>query len=345
MLCMQPQTQISLKNYSTMRLGGNAEYLIDITESGQIAEAVEWAEAKQVPMIMIGGGSNIIWPDEGYPGLVMVNKIAGYEIQHQGEQSFVTAGAGEPWDSVVARTVMEELSGLEQLSLVPGSTGGTPIQNVGAYGRETSEVLVCVQAYDRIDKKMVVIPKVECGFAYRTSRFKTTDKGRYFITSVTFALTKNLPMPPFYDSLDKYLKSHDIKRPTAAQIREAVIDIRTSKLPDPREVANCGSFFANPIVDSYQLTELQDKFPELPYWLMDDGRAKLSAGWMLEQLGLKGYHEPNTGMAMWHKQALVMVNEKAPNTASLIAFRDAIVNAVEKRYGVRLEQEPELVKL
>lgn len=328
-----------------MRLGGIAAYLMDITSSGQIAEAVEWAEAKKLPLIMIGGGSNIIWPDQGYPGLVLVNKIPGYEVQHQGEQSFVTVGAGEPWDSVVARTIQEEISGLEQLSLIPGAAGGTPIQNVGAYGRETSDVLVVVQAYDRKEKKVVVIPKSDCGFAYRTSRFKTTDKGRFFITSVTFSLTKNQPLPPFYTSVENWLKSRGIKNPTAQQIREAVIDIRTSKLPDPKVVANCGSFFHNPIIDNDKFSELQDQYPDIVSWFTNDGRVKISGAWLLEKLGLKGYKEPNTGMAIWPKQALVLVNEKATSTAALIAFRDAIMTAVQKKFGIKLEQEPELIEV
>ncbi len=339
----EPKTNISLKDYSTMRLGGPAAYLQDITSARQIGKAIEWADAHNVPVIMIGGGSNIVWNDAGFKGLVLVNRIPGYEVQHQGDQTFVTVGAGEPWDSVVARTILEELSGLEQLSLIPGTTGATPIQNVGAYGREVSDVLVCVQAYDREQKKVIVIPKIDCGFGYRTSRFKTTDKGRFFITSVTYSLTKNQPLPPFYESVQKYLREHGIAHPTSSDIRTAVIDIRNSKLPDPKVVANCGSFFGNPIVDSDQLYELQMKFPDMKFWLTDDGRAKLSAAWMLEQLGLKGYHEPNTGMAIWDKQALVFVNEKAPNTASLLAFRDAIVTAVQNKFGVTLEQEPELI--
>jgi UDP-N-acetylmuramate dehydrogenase len=340
---MQPKTNIPLKDYSTMRLGGDAAYLMDITEPSQIAPAIDWAESQNLPVIMIGGGSNIIWNDAGYKGFVLVNKIAGYEVQHQGDQTFVTAGAGEPWDSVVARTVLEELSGIEQLSLIPGTTGATPIQNVGAYGREISDVLVTVQAYDKVDKKMLVIPKSDCEFAYRTSRFKTTDKGRFFITSVTLALTKNPPMPPYYASVEKYLKDHAISHPTAPQIREAVISIRTSKLPDPKEVANCGSFFANPIIDPDTFAELQDKYPEIKHWLTNEGKVKISAAWMMEQLGLKGYHEPNTGMAVWHKQPLVLVNEKAPNTASLLAFRDAIIEAAKAKFGITLEQEPELI--
>ncbi len=326
-----------------MRLGGEAAFLQDITAANQIKPAIEWAEAQNLPIIMIGGGSNIIWSDVGFKGLVLVNKIPGFEVQHQGDQSFITVGAGEPWDSVVARSILHELSGLESLSLIPGTTGATPIQNVGAYGRETSDVLVCVQAYDKIDKKMVVIPNSECAFEYRTSRFKTIDKGRYFITSVTFALSKAAPMPPFYAPVEKYLRDHHISQPTAAQIREAVIAIRTSKLPDPAQVANCGSFFHNPIISMDTLSAIQKEFPTIRYWLTNDGRAKISAGWMLEQLGLKGYHEPNTGMAIWDKQALVLVNEKAPNTASLIAFRDAIIAAVKERFGITLQQEPELL--
>lgn len=342
-MSVEPQANVSLKNHSTMRLGGNAAFLLEITAASQIGPAIAWADERTLPIIMIGGGSNIVWNDAGFNGLVLVNKIAGFEVQHQGDQTFITVGAGEPWDSVVARTILEELSGLEQLSLIPGTAGGTPVQNVGAYGREVSDVLVCVQAYDRQDKKVIVIPKIDCGFGYRTSRFKTTDKERFFITSITYALTKNPPMPPFYDSLQKYLRENNISHPTSAQIRDGVIAIRSSKLPDPRIVANCGSFFSNPIVDTDELYELQTKFPAIKFWLTDEGRAKISAGWLLEQLNLKGYHEPNTGMAIWENQALVMVNEKAPNTASLIAFRDAIVKSVKERYGITLEQEPELI--
>lgn len=340
---MQPQTNISLKDHSTMRLGGNAAFLQEITQANQIGPAVEWAEAQGLPVIMIGHGSNIVWGDEGFKGLVLVNRIAGFELQHQGDQSFVTVGAGEPWDSVVARCVLDELSGIEQLSLIPGTAGATPIQNVGAYGREISEVLVSVIAYDKVEKKLVVIPKMDCEFGYRTSRFKTSDRGRFFITSITLTVTKQRPMPPYYAPVEKYLKTHDIKQPSVNDIRQAVIAIRNSKLPDPKLVANCGSFFANPIVDSSNLTILQDQYPLIPYWLTNDGKVKLSAAWMLEQLGLKGYHEPNTGMAIWDKQALVFVNENAPNTASLIAFRDAIVEAAQKKFGVTLIQEPELI--
>lgn len=336
---------VSLKKYSTMRLGGNARYLCEVQDYHDISRIIDWADEKQLPVVMIGGGSNIIWKDEGFPGVVIVNKIPGYEVQDQGEQQFLIIGAGEVWDEVVERSVQNGLSGIEQLSLIPGTAGATPIQNVGAYGREIAESLVCVQAYDRTEKKMVVIPKSDCGFSYRSSRFKTSDKGRFFITSLTLSLTKKQPMPPFYTSLSVYLDQHGIaqKDVTSAILREAVIAIRSSKLPDPKEVANCGSFFHNPIIPLLQLDEIRSKYPGIVYWAVGDDLAKISGGWLLEQLGLKGYHEPNTGMAIWDKQALVFVNEKATSTAQLLAFRDAVLKAVKEKFDIDLVQEPELL--
>jgi UDP-N-acetylmuramate dehydrogenase len=341
----QIQENISLKSYSTMRLGGLARYLCEVKSANEIGPLIEWAETNNLPVVMIGGGSNIIWSDAGYPGLVIVNKIPGYEVQDQGEQQFLIMGAGETWDNVVAKSVEAGLSGLEHLSLIPGTVGATPIQNVGAYGKEIADVLVCVQAYDREKKQIVVIPKSECGFSYRNSRFKGEDKGRFYITSITVSLSKSSPIPPFYSSVDAYLSQNNIaiKDVTAAIIREAVISIRNSKLPDPAVVANCGSFFHNPIISMLHLEELREKYPTIAYWQVGDDQAKVSGGWLIEQLGLKGYHEPNTGMAIWDKQALVFVNEKATTTAQLIAFRDAVLKAVKDKFKIVLIQEPEML--
>lgn len=340
---MELHENVPLSAYSTMRLGGPARYMLDIHQSNEVGPAVEWAEQNSLPVMMIGQGSNIVWTDAGYNGLVLVNKIGGYELLRSGEQAFLAVGAGEPWDSVVARSVLEGLSGLEHLSLIPGTAGATPVQNVGAYGRETSDVLVSIEAYDKVAKQLVLIPRIECEFGYRTSRFKTTDKGRFFITKVTFSLTSSLPMPPFYASLQRYLTEHKITSYTPQVIRDAVIAIRTSKLPDPAKVANCGSFFANPIVSSSKAQQLREQFPEITMWDVGGQQFKISAAWMVEYLGLKGYHEPNTGMAVWDNQPLVLVNEKAPNTVSLLAFRDAIIQSVARKFGITLEQEPELI--
>lgn len=336
---------VSLKDYSTMRLGGPARYLYEAQDYSDVMKLDEWATSQNLPVVMIGGGSNIIWKDEGFPGLVIVNKIMGYDLQDQGQQQYLMVGAGESWDSVVERTVSAGLSGIESLSLIPGTVGATPIQNVGAYGREIADSFICAQAYDRTEKKMVILSKADCEFSYRNSRFKQTDKGRFFITSVTLALTKGNPLPPYYGAVEAFFSSHniEIKSVTPDILRNAVIAIRSEKLPDPKEVANCGSFFHNPVIEMDQLAMLREANPLVAYWPTDEGKAKVSAGWLLEQLGLKGYHEPNTGMATWPQQALVFVNERATSTAQLLAFRDAVMQAVKKRYDIDLVQEPELI--
>lgn len=341
---MQYKENVSLKDHSTMRLGGVAKYLSEVTSIEEVKEAVNWCKAKGVEnIIMIGQGSNIIWRDEGYDGLVLINKIKGFELQPNIEQTYLTVGSGEVWDSVVERTVEAGLSGIETLSLIPGLAGATPVQNVGAYGKEIAECLILVQAYDRQKDAMVTIPNSECNFGYRTSRFKTNDKDRFLITSLTLSLNKSHIRPPFYASLENYLSERGITDYSPANIRRAVIDIRQSKLPDPAKVANCGSFFANPIIPRYQLEEIRERFADIKYWDVGDEKVKISAAWLLDYLGLKGYHEPNTGMAIWQNQPLVLVNEKAKNTASLIAFRDAIKQSVKNKFGIDLEQEPEII--
>ncbi len=340
---VQPLENVALSAYSTMRLGGPARYVLDINTQEEIEPAVAWAQEQNLPIIMIGSGSNIIWSDAGYPGLVLVNKIMGYELQEHNGYVSIAVGAGEPWDSVVARTVERKLSGIEQLSLIPGTTGATPIQNVGAYGREIADTLVSVHAYDTHAKKMALIPKADCGFGYRTSRFKTSDRGRFLITSITLALSADRPQPPFYSALQSYLDQHHLTDYTSANLREAVINIRNSKLPDPAVVANCGSFFANPIISQAQFLELYNTFPTLPHWKTDDGNVKISAAWILEYLKFKGFHDPQTGMATWDKHALVFVNEKARSTADLLAFKQKIIDGVHAEFGITLVQEPELI--
>jgi UDP-N-acetylmuramate dehydrogenase len=276
---------------------------------------------------------------------VLVNKILTFETFKEDEDNlYVTVGAGEVWDSVVERCVALGYSGIEQLSLIPGLAGATPIQNVGAYGREIADVLVSVEAFDHQQNKLVTIPTADCGFAYRTSRFKTTDKHRFFISSITFHLTKQDPAPPFYATLQEYLTTHGITPYTAQTVRDAVITIRRSKLPDPAVVANNGSFFHNPIIDQAPFTQLVASYPQIVYWQTDDNHYKISGGWLLEQAGFKGMHDPETGMATWDKQSLVFVNEHARSTADLLRFKQKVLDKVQSMFGITLEQEPELIK-
>lgn len=335
---------VPLSGYSTMRLGGKAAYLTEVASRNEVVEALQFAASKGLPTIMIGGGSNIIWTDDGYPGLVMVNKILRFETFKEDEDNlYVTAGAGEVWDSVVERTVQLGYSGIEYMSLIPGSTGGTPVQNVGAYGHEIAEVLVAVEAYDTKTQGFINIPAIDCGFGYRTSRFKTTDKGRFYITAITLHLMRVNPSPPFYASLQNYLDKAGIKDYTPAVIRQAVIAIRSSKLPDPNIIANNGSFFANPIVSQETFAQLQADYPDIMHWKLENGQVKLSAGWLLEQAGFKGVHDEETGMATWPQQALVLVNENAQSTADLIKFRQKILDTIKQKFDVTLQQEPEIL--
>jgi UDP-N-acetylmuramate dehydrogenase len=333
---------VSLANYSTMGLGGTAAYLVEASSRAEVSEAFKWAQERQLPALMIGGGSNIIWTDNGYQGLVIVNKILGYEAFEEDETNvYLTVGAGEPWDAVVGRSVAAGLTGIEALSLIPGTVGGTPVQNVGAYGQEISQTLTSVEVFDTRVGNFVNLAGSDCGFAYRTSRFKTTDRGRFYITAVTLHLTKGNPQPPFYSAVQKYFEEHAITDHTPATLRKAVIAIRTSKLPDPAVVRNTGSFFSNPIVNASQLIDLMNHFEDLPHWTLDNGSAKLSAAWLIEQVGFKDYHDKATGMATWPRQSLVLVNESAKSTADLMAFKQKIVEAVQAKFDITLEQEPE----
>lgn len=327
-----------------MRLGGTGAYLVEVHNRDEVPEAIAWADAHKVPVIMIGQGSNIVWRDEGFPGLIIVNKIRRFETFEEDESNmYITVGAGELWDEVVAKTVAMGYSGIEQLSLIPGTAGATPIQNVGAYGREIADVLVTVEAYDRVENRLVTIPASDCGFDYRTSRFKTTDKRRFFITAITLRITKIPPMPPFYASLQAYLAEHDIHNYTPEAIRNAVIAIRTAKLPDPAVISNNGSFFANPVVDNVMFKSIHNDYPDIKYWRTDSGQVKFSAAWLLERCGFKGIHDKETGMATWPSQPLVLVNEQAAHTADLLKFRQKIIDAVRTKFGITLEQEPELL--
>lgn len=343
---MKQYQNAPLKDYSTMKLGGTADYVLEITSRQELQTALEWADDQKLPAMMIGVGSNIVWKDTGYPGLLLVNKIAGYEaLERDPGDFYVTVGSGENWDKVVERTVDAGLSGIEALSLIPGTAGATPVQNVGAYGQEISDVLVSMEVYDREARTFMILSKYECEFGYRTSRFKKKDHGRFFIVTVTFHLAHANPEPPFYQALDRYFKETGISTVTPRVVRDAVIKIRQSKLPDPTIIANNGSFFANPVVDEGTFVQLQSEHPGIVHWPVEGGGVKLSAAWLIEQAGYKDYHDEETGMATWANQPLVLVNEHAQTTADLIKFRDKLVLAVGQKFGIGLMQEPEYLPL
>lgn len=342
---MEIVSDVSLANLSTMHLGGMAAHAATVTTRMELLEALSWAQGQNnLPVIMVGGGSNIIWRDEGFAGLVIINKIERYEVFEEDDINvYITVGGGENWDSVVARTVAAGYSGLEALSLIPGTAGATPIQNVGAYGQEISNVLVTIEAFDTQAGDYVTIPVTDCGFGYRQSRFNTTDRGRFYITGITLHLTKTNPQPPFYESLQTYFTEHQVTVFSPSVVREAVIAIRNAKLPDPAVIHNTGSFFANPIVTQLVINDLGFKYGKFPHWSVGGDTYKIPAAWLIQQAGFKDYHDPDTGMGTWPSQPLVLINESAKSTADLLKFKQKIVDAVTAKFNITLSQEPELL--
>jgi UDP-N-acetylmuramate dehydrogenase len=342
---MNIQENIDLKKHSTMRLGGQARWLAEASADKDVQDLVLWAQEKNIPLLMIGQGSNIIWREEGFDGLVIVNRILGREIMSEDSNSaIVQVGGGEVWDDVVGWTVETGLSGIEFLSLIPGTAGAAPIQNIGAYGKEIASVLKEVGTYDIKNGSFDTVLASDCGFSYRNSRFKTADRDRFLVTSITMQLAKTNPAPPFYESLQNYLKEHDINNFTPAIIRDAIVDIRRSKLPDPVRVANNGSFFINPIIEQAKFEKICQKYPDAISWPANSGQVRMSAGWMIEKAGFaKGYHDQQTGMGTWQNSALIMINERAGHTADLLVFKQKIINGVKAEFDIDLVQEPLLL--
>lgn len=335
---------VNLRTYSAMRLGGEARYFCEVRSPDDVTKAVNWAKNHHLPMIVVGQGSNIVWRDEGFNGLLIVNHLMGREILEEDKKSAtIRVGAGEVWDEIVAWTVKKGLSGIEFLSAIPGLAGAAPVQNIGAYGAELTDTLTEVEVYDTLSEAFETLPAVAGNFAYRTSRFKTSDKGRFIILSLTLKLKKQNPKPPFYESLQNYFTQHNINEFTPETVRQAVMEIRKIKLPDPSVVSNNGSFFTNPIVDKAKYEQLKAKCPDIKAWPAKNGKIKLSAGWLVEEAGFKDVHDLATGMGTWPAHALVLVNEHAKSTADLLAFKQKIQAKVHQMFGIVLEQEPELL--
>lgn len=336
---------VSLANYSTMRLGGKATFLCEVSSEAEFAEAFRYAQENSLKIHIIGGGSNTIFSDAGFDGLIIVNKISGLTVRNKGEAATLSIGAGEIWDEVVAQSVKLGFSDIAALSFIPGTTGAAPVQNIGAYGQQVSDSIVSVRAFDLKKAVWFDILRSSCNFGYRTSRFNQEDKARFFIASVSLRLSRKCEEPPLYAQVEDYLHEHGLSttkvQPTT--LREAVIAIRRKKLPDPKEIANTGSFFKNPVVSKKQFDALTADYPALKAHQTDDGALKLYAGQLIELAGLKNYHDKATGMATWKNQALVLVNEHAKNTADLLAFKQKVVTSVHAAFGITLQQEPELI--
>ena len=336
---MDVMTNISLKQYTTMKLGGEARYMATADSASDVVSLYRNARKENLPIFVLGGGSNVITHDEVFEGIVLLNKIKGFEvISETDETTDIKIGAGEVWDEVVEKAIGLGLQGVEAMSGIPGTAGAAPVQNVGAYGQEIADTLISLEAYDSKTDTIVTISANECDFSYRNSIFRDKEKGRYCILNITLRLNKAEPKPPYYASLQKYIDDNDIREVNLSVIRVAVLNIRSEKLPDPAELPSAGSFFKNALVEKWKLEELQKEYNDIPNYAMSDGRYKIPTGWLIDKAGLRGYR--SHGMRVYEKNALVLVNDSATGYDDLAAIREEIMQIVFDKFGIKIEQEP-----
>lgn len=322
-----------------MRLGGPARFMADVHTPNELPALYTNAAEQNIPVFILGGGSNVIAPDEGFDGLILRSHIQGFDIINEtASATTIKIGAGENWDDIVRRTVEMNLTGIEAMSAIPGTAGASPVQNVGAYGQEIADTLQSLEAYDSQTGEFVTLLAADCQFSYRHSIFRGDEAGRYFITGITITLSKNSPQPPFYAAIQTYFDENSITLFTPQTIRDAVVAIRTNKLPDPKIHPNTGSFFKNAIVEPWQLNEIRQEFPDVPSYDMGDGMFKVPTGWLIEHAELKG--QLLHGMRVHDKNALVLINESAESYQDLASARQEIIRAVRDRFRIEIEQEP-----
>ncbi len=335
------QEHVDLAELTTFKIGGTARYFVQITSAQQLPEIFEWLSQKSLPYFILSGGSNTIFGDGEFEGLVIKINIQGFEvIKEDGSSATLKVGAGENWDNVVARTVDMKLSGIEALSLIPGLAGTAPVQNIGAYGQEIMNVTSSVEVFDTHTTQLSELSNAQCEFSYRDSIFKSSQKGRYIITAITLQLSKAAPQMPNYPDVTKYFAENKVAQPTLEQIREAIIAIRTHKLPDPAKIPNAGSFFKNPIVSPEVLEPLQAKFPDIKSFPFGH-QHKLSAGWLIEHVQLKGYKQGHVQVDPSH--ALVLENTGGASQKELQELVATVQQAVQTKFGIHLDPEPEIV--
>ena len=334
-----PDPEIALAPFSTLGVGGPARWFADATTIEQIAAAHQWAAAREVELFVLGGGSNLVIADRGIDALVLHVALRGVDFANEGSETLVRAAAGEQWDAIVAAAVERGLAGLECLSGIPGSVGGTPVQNVGAYGQEVGDTIDRVTVFDRTQRVATSLTNAECGFEYRMSRFKGGDSGRFIVCDVRFRLRPGRPTTTYPDVI-RYFERHHLSSPTIADARAAVVEIRRSKGmvldpadPDTRSV---GSFFMNPIVTAAVRARLP---ADAPGFTLPGGNVKIPAAWLIERAGLaKGYKAGRVGLSTKHP--LAIVNRGGATAADVVALATTIKRAVADRFGIALRTEP-----
>jgi UDP-N-acetylmuramate dehydrogenase len=336
------QENVALGALTTLGVGGRARWFTHATTVEEVRAAHQWASERGRPLFVLGGGSNLVVADEGVNGLVLLMAIRGVGIREDGGATIVDCGAGEPWDDLVARTVARRLAGIECHSGIPGSAGGTPIQNVGAYGQEVANTIASVTVVDRATNEVAEIAGRACGFAYRQSRFKQDDAGRFTVCRVVFHLQEGPPTVTYPD-VAAYVERHGLRQPGVADVRAAVLAIRRGKGmvldPDDADTRSVGSFFMNPIVAASTRDALGS-----PGFAMPDGDVKVPAAWLIERAGFaKGYVRGRVGVSSKHP--LAIINRGGASARDIVQLAVDIKRAVIDRFGIWLRPEPVFVGL
>lgn len=338
---MKLQTQVSLKPYNTFGIDAVADYLVEVHTVEEIREVLANERLKALPRLILGGGSNVLLAGD-YHGLVILNRLKGIERLHEDPYHvWIKASGGEVWHQVVLYAIANNLAGIENLSLIPGSVGAAPMQNIGAYGVELVSVFDSLEALNLQTGEVEVFDAEACQFGYRESVFKTSLRGQYFILSVTLRLNKSPKFQVNYGDIKQTLADMRVYELSIKAVSDAVIKIRQSKLPDPNELGNAGSFFKNPEIPQAQYDELQEKYPLMPSYPTQPGMVKVPAGWLIEQCGWKGKRVGNTGSHA--RQALVLVNYGNATGHEVWALAQHIKQSVKDKFDIDINPEVNVV--
>jgi len=328
-----------LASRNTLRVNARARLLAELRDAARLPELLDFPAVRQAPLLVLGEGSNLLLAGD-FDGTVLAMATRGVQVEQDGDVARIAVAAGERWDDFVRWSLGQGFAGLENLILIPGTVGAAPIQNIGAYGTEVAEFIESVEAWDTKERRVAQLARATCAFGYRDSLFKH-EPGRYIVTAVRFALPRSRELRLDYAGIREELARMGVDKPAPFHVAEAVVRLRTRKLPDPAVIGNAGSFFKNPIVDTAQAETLKREHPELPAWPQPDGRSKLSAAWLIEAAGLKGSRDGDAGISNRH--ALVLVNHGHASGGELWTFAQAVIATVQAKFGVRLEPEPVVV--
>ncbi len=348
---MEVLENVPLAALTTFQVGGPARYFVEAKTIREVGDAVVFARSKDLPLFVLGGGSNLVVADAGWPGLVLRISIGGVDERSESGRTFFEVGAGEEWDKFVAYAVGRACAGVECLSGIPGSVGGTPVQNVGAYGQEVSETVESVLALDLRDGQIRELCRDACGFSYRTSIFNTTERGRFILVRVTYALTPHGVPKVAYADLKKHFAGWSVS-PTLADVREAVRRIRAAKgmliTPEDEDCRSAGSFFKNPVLSAEEYAALSQRAAakglQVPSYPALESQRKVSAAWLVENSGFgKGYVSGNVGIS--RKHALAIINRGGATAAEIVSLKESVQERVAEIWGVRLAPEPVFVGL